>query len=219
VLVIAADITAFHVIGAILAIWAVLVSALGVMRHDFPGSKVAERAVIAITALLVVGTIGAGVTTSDEAEAEHGGSGEVGHAVNKEGEHGSEAPEQGGTPAPDTAPESGQESAGETGQDAPPGNAVTTLELTADPDNGLSFDKAELEAKAGNVRITMTNPAQLPHDVSLEGPGGVDEQGEEVPQGGSSEVEAELEPGEYVFYCSVDGHRDEGMEGTLTVTE
>jgi plastocyanin len=213
VLVIAADINAFHVVGAILAIWAVLVSALGVMRHDFPGTKVAERVVIAITAILVVGTIGTGVTTS--ASAEHGGSGEVEHAVNKEGEEGSEAPQQGGEPAPDR----GEDAPGGTGQDAPPGNAVTNLQLNADPDNGLTFDKADLEAKAGTVRITMTNPANLPHDVSLEGPGGVDEQGEEVPKGGASEVEAELEPGEYVFYCSVTGHREEGMEGTLTVTE
>ena len=26
-----------------------------------------------------------------------------------------------------------------------------------------------------------------------------------------------LEPGEYTFYCSVDSHRDQGMEGTIVV--
>jgi uncharacterized cupredoxin-like copper-binding protein len=190
VLVIAADINAYHVFGLLLAVWAVVVSALGVMRHDFPGSKIAERIVIAISVVLVVGTIGAGVTTSGGEDA-HAEGGEAEHAVNETGKEGSAAP----------------------------GATIQTLTLSADPNNDLSFDKAELEAKAGRVRITMENPAQLPHDVSLEGPGGVDEQGEEVPQGGASEVEADVQPGEYTFYCSVDGHRDGGMEGTLTVTE
>jgi uncharacterized cupredoxin-like copper-binding protein len=135
---------------------------------------------------------------------------------NKGGKEGSEAPEEGTTPAPDTAPESGQEEAGETGKDAPAGKTAQTLQLAADT-TGLAFDTTDLEAKAGLVRLTMQNPSELPHNVSLEGPGGLKEEGPVVQKDGASEVEAEVKPGEYTFYCSVPGHRESGMEGTLTV--
>lgn len=62
----------------------------------------------------------------------------------------------------------------------------------------------------------MANPATVPHNVAIEG-SGVDEEGEIVGEGETSTVEADLEPGEYTFYCSVPGHRQSGMEGTLTV--
>ena len=34
---------------------------------------------------------------------------------------------------------------------------------------------------------------------------------------GTSRVRASLKPGKYEFYCSVPGHEDGGMKGTLTV--
>jgi uncharacterized cupredoxin-like copper-binding protein len=38
-----------------------------------------------------------------------------------------------------------------------------------------------------------------------------------VTNGGTSTVTADLKPGMYTFYCSVDAHRAAGMHGTLTV--
>jgi plastocyanin len=92
----------------------------------------------------------------------------------------------------------------------------TTLRLTADPGGALKFDKSSLRAKPGKVTIVLDNPSQLPHAIEVEG-GGVEEVGKTVEQGGVSRVTAQLEAGEYEFYCPVGNHADAGMEGTLTV--
>ena len=62
---------AFHVIGGVTAIWAVLVAALGIRKEDFPGG--AEKIVGAISVLLVVSAISAAVITSGNEKDEHGG--------------------------------------------------------------------------------------------------------------------------------------------------
>jgi plastocyanin len=97
------------------------------------------------------------------------------------------------------------------------GGLGSKLSLRADPSGQLRFNKKTLEAKAGDVTIVMKNPAPLSHNVSIEG-SGVNEMGETVGQGGTSTVSANLKPGRYTFYCSVPGHREGGMVGTLTVT-
>ena len=103
-----------------------------------------------------------------------------------------------------------------TGQPAAEERGGRALRLSADPGGELSFDRPSLEARAGPVTLVMDNPSSVPHNVSIEGRG-VDEEGETVGRGGRSTVRAELRPGEYDFYCSVPGHREGGMEGTLTV--
>jgi plastocyanin len=91
-----------------------------------------------------------------------------------------------------------------------------TLKLIADPGGALKFDKDTLTAKAGKVTIVMDNPSDLPHAVEIEG-GGVEVAGKTVGNGGVSKASADLKPGEYEYYCPVDGHKQAGMEGTLTV--
>jgi plastocyanin len=96
------------------------------------------------------------------------------------------------------------------------GGGGEALQLAADPSGALKFDKTSLEATAGNVTIDFTNDSSLPHDVKLQGPG-VDGEGTDTITGSSTSVTLDLQPGEYTFYCSVDGHRAAGMEGKLVV--
>jgi len=62
---------AFHVVGGLLAVWAVVVSFLGITREGFPNTQLAERVVTLVSILLVVGAIGTAVYTgTQEAEEE-----------------------------------------------------------------------------------------------------------------------------------------------------
>jgi uncharacterized cupredoxin-like copper-binding protein len=96
------------------------------------------------------------------------------------------------------------------------GGGGETLRIAADPGGALKFDKSSLTAKAGKVTIVMDNPSDLPHAVEIEG-NGVEVAGDTVMKGGVSEASADLKAGEYEFYCPVEGHKEGGMEGTLTV--
>jgi len=98
----------------------------------------------------------------------------------------------------------------------PGGGTGTKLSIKADPSGQLKFDTKTLEANAGKVTITMANPSHLSHSVAIEGHG-VDTEGQVVGPGGTSTASAALTPGTYTFYCTVPGHRQAGMQGTLTV--
>jgi len=93
----------------------------------------------------------------------------------------------------------------------------STLSLSADPSGALKFNKKVLSTKSGAVTINMSNPSSVPHGIAVEG-NGVDKDGQTVTSGGTSTVSATLKPGKYTFYCPVDSHKQQGMEGTLTVT-
>ena len=82
-------------------------------------------------------------------------------------------------------------------------------------DCGPSTCLDALEANAGTVTIELTNDSSVAHDVAVEG-NGVDEKSDIITQS-TTTLAVDLEPGTYTFYCSVDGHRAAGMEGTLTV--
>ena len=69
--------TGFYIAGIVLAAWALIVTAVGVMREDFPRTPGATRLVGAISILLVVAAIGSAIylsaTEEHEPKGEHSG--------------------------------------------------------------------------------------------------------------------------------------------------
>jgi plastocyanin len=102
----------------------------------------------------------------------------------------------------------------ESGGGSGGGGGGETLTVTADPGGEISWDKTELNAKAGQVTLKIVNESDIPHAIEVEG-NGVEEETDNV-TGGEAEVTVDLKAGEYEYYCPVGDHR-ETMKGTLTV--
>jgi plastocyanin len=121
-----------------------------------------------------------------------------------------------------TTEEAGGGAATTTGGGGGGGGGTSTIKLAADPSQ-IAFDTKSLSAKAGNVTIDFDNPNNaIPHDVCVEAEsegGGEQDLGcSDQVTGSSTTLDlSNLKPGDYTFYCSVDAHRESGMEGTLTV--
>jgi plastocyanin len=107
------------------------------------------------------------------------------------------------------AAESGKESGGEGGG--------STVKFEADPNGELAYTTTKASAKAGNVTVDFNNPQSLTHDVAIEDSSGKEVGKTELIGEGETSTAVNLKPGTYTFYCTVPGHREAGMEGTLTV--
>ena len=97
------------------------------------------------------------------------------------------------------------------------GGSAEAIDISADPDGALAYTTGDIDANAGAAEITFDNPSSTPHDVRIESPDGADIGGTEAITESTATATVDLEPGSYTYYCSVDGHRAAGMEGTITV--
>jgi plastocyanin len=95
---------------------------------------------------------------------------------------------------------------------------VETIDVSSPADDSLVFQPDGLQAKPGNVAIDYDNQATIPHSIAVATSNG-NLIGEVQPfsAGKKTLTLNDLKPGKYVFYCTVPGHREAGMEGNLTV--
>ena len=87
------------------------------------------------------------------------------------------------------------------------------LEMPADPNGQLAYASKQALSPAGELEVKMVNESTTPHDIVIDGKG----KGEVVQGGGTSTFTASYTAGKYEYYCSVPGHKEGGMTGTLTV--
>jgi plastocyanin len=92
-------------------------------------------------------------------------------------------------------------------------DSATAVSITGT--DSLKFDKTELEVAADEeITVTLTAEGSVAHDFVIE-----DLDDLMVAEAGAGETATgtvTLEAGSYTYYCSVVGHRQGGMEGTIT---
>ena len=179
---------AFFIAAGVLVAWAVLVSVLGIRSERFVTAGIQGRAIMAITAVLVVVTAAMGVVTAKTPPPTPPYS--AGAAVNGV--------------APAFTPVS-----------AAPTNGP--LALSANAQGALSYSSTTLLASSSHVTIDFTNHSPLGHNVTVANAAGKVLGATPTFNGGSKALALDLPPGTYTFYCSVPGHEAAGMKGTLTV--
>jgi plastocyanin len=199
--------TLFYVCGIVLAVSAVSVTFAGLKIKGFPG-KALPLIVLWFVVFVGGATTFAVLHAQDEQQAKAAELEKAGKEIEKaessgpyeeEGAQGGEA----GTEEPEPSEKA-------------EGGAATALQLEAS-ETALAYDTTELSAEAGEVTIEFKNPSAIPHNVVIEEEGGKELASFEPLAEGEESETANLKPGTYTFFCSVPGHRQAGMEGTLTV--
>lgn len=108
---------------------------------------------------------------------------------------------------------------GETTETASGGDTGggSTISVEADPGGSLEWTETELTGAAGNDTIELVNESSTPHNVYIEDESGSVLAESDTVSGDTTSTTAELDAGTYTFFCDIPGHREAGMEGTLTV--
>lgn len=79
------------------------------------------------------------------------------------------------------------------------------------------FEQTTLTASAGTVTIDFENASSTPHNVTITDSAGKTVGSTPTFTDGSKAVTMTLAKGTYTYFCSVPGHEQAGMKGTLTV--
>ncbi len=196
----------FYWLGGALVLLALATAAIGIRgKAAFPPNRAVLILGTAFFAAVVVGTTAFAVVNAQDEQDKR----------NEEFAAEATATEEA---APPPAPGGQPQAAGGGKKQQQPPAAATSLDVSSPSDGSLVFEPNGLEAKAGSLTITYTNPSPVPHSLAVENADGNVLGETQIFSQGEQEVTLnDLTAGEYVFFCTVPGHREAGMQGDLTV--
>ena len=126
--------------------------------------------------------------------------------------------DDGGDSASETSSSPAPTSASETASGAPGGGDQQPAGTLAVTSVDFDFELPSTELAAGDYTIELANDGSSSHDLVVERDGEDVAGTDAIAPGEETSLTVTLEPGQYVFYCSVGNHRSMGMEVTVTVT-
>jgi uncharacterized cupredoxin-like copper-binding protein len=177
----------YFVLGSILVAWGLGLAIFGLVRSDFPPGGRAGRGLVAITVVIVAGTLVALIATT---EKEHPREEAAAKAAEKKAEAGKQAPTPAGGPAKTVN--------------------VSEKEFSIALAGGNSL-------KTGTYKFAVDNTGKIQHDLAIEGNGIKETKTPLIDAGQSKSLQVDLKPGKYTFFCTVPGHEQLGMKVAVTV--
>jgi uncharacterized cupredoxin-like copper-binding protein len=99
-----------------------------------------------------------------------------------------------------------------------PSTATTSGSSVAVTESEYSITLPSNTMKVGSYTFKVTNNGQFAHNLTIDGPGVKDKATPTLSPGSSGDVTVNLQKGTYEFYCSVDGHKDKGMDDKVQVS-
>jgi outer membrane protein assembly factor BamB len=91
------------------------------------------------------------------------------------------------------------------------------IKIAADPTGLLKYTVSAITTTAGTKTVEFTNESPLEHSVVIENASKKDIGETPIFDHGTKSFKVTLTAGTYTYFCSVPGHREAGMVGTLTV--
>jgi uncharacterized cupredoxin-like copper-binding protein len=102
--------------------------------------------------------------------------------------------------------------------EASQGGAVAAGTAVTATEQEFSITLSAKTFKAGAYTFTVHNAGKYPHNLTIEGPGVDKKTSPTMPGGGTGTLAVTLAKGSYELWCSVDSHKDKGMDMKITVT-